>query len=80
MDGAFAGPRVAMCLRRMGVDSGHAGTVGEVRNSTQYVHPGHISFEELKCTVNTLGDVLRTSARVVAKSSTMQNIHEYMNT
>ena len=55
MDGAFAGPRVAMCLRRMGVDIGPAGTVGEVRNSKHYAHPGQLSFEELRRTFHTLG-------------------------
>ena len=55
MDGAFDGPRVAMCLRRMVVDIVPAGTVGEVRNSTYYALPGQLSFEELRRTFHTLG-------------------------
>ena len=54
MDGAFDGPRVAMCLRRMVVDIVPAGTVGEVRNSTYYALPGQLSFEELRRTFHTL--------------------------
>ena len=55
VDGAFAGPRVAMCLHRIGVDIGPAGTVGEVRNCKHYAHPGQLSFEELRRTFHTLG-------------------------
>ena len=50
MDGAFVGPRVAMCLRRMGVDIGLAGTVGEVRNSMHYSRPGQLSFKDAHST------------------------------
>ena len=55
MDEAFPGPREATCLLRIGVDIGSAGTVGEVRNSTHYAHPGQLSFEELRRTFHTLG-------------------------
>ena len=69
MDGAFAGPRVAMCLRRMGVDIGPAGTVGEVSNSTQYSRPGQLSFKDAHSTP--LGKLWGTSTIVVANSSSM---------